>query len=175
MPNPEKVQKVEELRQLIAQSDGAILTEYRGLTVAEITALRKRLRETGGEYHVVKNTLFKLALGHEQGQKLDQLLQGPTAIVFSTRDLVATAKATSDFFRELRRPGVQIKAGWIDGKVYSAEQVAEIAKLPPKEQIVAQLIGSLNAPASNFVGTLNNIIGEFVRTVQAIADKKAAA
>ncbi|HLI47771.1 MAG TPA: 50S ribosomal protein L10 [Chthonomonas sp.] len=175
MPNPEKVQKVEELRALIERSTGAILTEYRGLTVAEITSLRKKLRDSGGEYHVVKNTLFKIALGPEQSQKLEQLLQGPTAVVFATKDLVATTKAASDFFRELRRPGVQIKAGWIDGKVYSADQVAEIAKLPPKEQIVAQLIGSLNAPVSNFVGTLNNIIGEFVRTVQAIADKKAAA
>lgn len=175
MPNPEKEKKVEALCQLIAHSNGVILTEYRGLTVAEINGFRKKLREAGGEYHVVKNTLFKLALGQEHGKRLEQLLQGPTAAVFATKDVVAAAKATTDFFRDLRRPGVQVKAGWIDGKVYTADQIEKIAKLPPKEHLVAQLIGSLNAPASNFVGTLNNIIGEFVRTVQAIADKKAAA
>lgn len=175
MPNTEKVQKVQELSELIKQSQGAILTDYRGLTVAEITAFRKKLREVGGEYHVVKNTLFKLAVGPEEAEKLEGLLKGPTAIVFAKTDIVPAAKAATEFLRDLRRPGVQVKAGWIDGKIYKPEQVAEIAKLPPKEHIVAQLIGSLNAPAANFVGTLSNIIGEFVRTVQAIADKKAQA
>jgi large subunit ribosomal protein L10 len=173
MPNAQKELLVTELREIVATSKGALLTDYRGLTVAEVTNLRKRLRQTDAEYHVVKNTLFKIAIGAEEGAKLDTLLTGPTAIVFSRSDVVAPAKAVIDFLKELKKPDIKLMGGWIDGKVYDVDQVTAISKLPPREQIVAQLIGSLNAPAANLVGTLDNIIGEFVRTIQAIADKQA--
>jgi large subunit ribosomal protein L10 len=172
MPNAQKELIVSELRDIVGRSSGAILTEYRGLTVAEVTDLRKRLRAADAEYHIVKNTLFKIAVGDEAGAQLDTLLAGPTAIVFSRSDIVAPTKAMLDFLREIKKPEIKLKGGWIDGKIYNVEQVTALSKLPPREQLVAQLIGSLNAPASNLVGTLNNIIGEFVRTVQAIADKR---
>src|SRR5579862_5659873 len=172
MPNAHKELLVSDLREIVATSKGALLTDYRGLTVAEVTNLRKRLRQTDAEYHVVKNTLFKIAIGDEAGAQLNALLTGPTAIVFSHSDVVAPAKAIIDFLRELKKPDIKLKGGWIDGRIYNVDQVTAISKLPSREQIVAQLIGSLNAPAANLVGTLDNIIGEFVRTVQAIADKK---
>jgi large subunit ribosomal protein L10 len=145
-----------------------------GLTVAEVTNFRKRLRAADAEYHIVRNTLFKIALGEAAGNQLDTLLTGPTAVVFSKGDVVAPTKAVIDFLRELKKPDIKLKGGWIDGKIYNVEQVTAISKLPPREQIIAQLIGSLNAPAANLVGTLDNIIGEFVRTVQAIVDKQTA-
>jgi large subunit ribosomal protein L10 len=173
MPNAQKEQTVAELREIVAQTKGALLTDYRGLTVAEVTNFRKKLRAADAEYHIVKNTLFKIAIGEEAGNQLDSLLSGPTAIVFSKGDIVPPTKAVLDFLRDLKKPDIKLKGGWIDGKVYNVEQVTAISKLPPKEQIIAQLLGSLNAPASNLVGTLDNIIGEFVRTIQAIADKQA--
>lgn len=175
MPNPQKDKTVAELRELIAGSKAAFLTDYRGLTVAEVTKLRIKLREQKAEYHIVKNTLFKVALGGEVIPELDTLLTGPTAIVFANEDIVAPAKSILDFVAASKKPEVKIKGGYLDGKVYTVEQVEAISKLPPREQIVAQLIGTLDGPISNFVGTLDGIISEFVRTIQAIADQKGEA
>ncbi len=173
MPNAKKELMVSELKALITESKGAVLTDYRGLTVAEVTSLRRKLRPLGAEYHVVKNTLFRIAAGEEVSNTMGDLLTGPTAIVFAKQDVVASTKVMVDFLRELRKPEITLKGGWIDGKLYNVDQMTSISKLPAKEVIIGQLIGSLNAPASNFVGTLNNIIGDFVRTVQAIADKRS--
>ncbi len=172
MPNKKKELVISDLKEIVDQTKGAIITDYRGLTVAEITTLRRKLRPSNAEYHVVKNTLFKLAAG-EKSSTVDDLLTGPTAIVFMKDDLVAPAKVVIDFLREIKKPEIKLKGGWIEGKRYSSDQITSLSKLPSKEVLVAQLIGSLNAPASNLVGTLNNIIGDFVRTVQAIADQKA--
>lgn len=174
MPNKKKELVISDLKEIVDQTKGAIITDYRGLTVAEITTLRRKLRPSNAEYHVVKNTLFKLAAG-ETSSTVDDLLTGPTAIVFMKDDLVAPAKVVIDFLREIKKPEIKLKGGWIEGKRYSSDQITSLSKLPSKEVLVAQLIGSLNAPASNLVGTLNNIIGDFVRTVQAIADQKAEA
>lgn len=173
MPNVQKQQTVSELRDIVAQSKGAILTEYRGLTVAEVTALRKKLRDVEAEYHIVKNTLFKLALGDALSPDLENLLKGPIAIAFARQDVVAPTKAVLDFLRDLRKPEIQVKGGWIDGKIYTVDQVTALSKLPPKEQIVAQLVGTLNGPVSEFVSTLDNILGTFVRTIEAIKEKIA--
>jgi large subunit ribosomal protein L10 len=174
MATAQKEAIVSDLREFVAQTKGAILTDYRGLTVAEVTNLRRRLRPLDAEYHIVKNTLFRIALGDSNSPALDELLSGPTAIIFARGDVVAPTKAMLDFLRELRKPEIKVKGGWIDGKVYDPSQVTALSKLPPKEQVIAQLVGTLNAPLSEFVGTLDGIIGEFVRTIQAISDQKAA-
>lgn len=173
MPNAQKQLVVSELRDVVAQSQGAILTDYRGLTVAQVTTLRRRLREHGAEYHIVKNTLFKIALGDQLTPELEELLSGPTAIAFTRADVVAPTKTVLDFLREVKRPDIKVKGGWIDGKVYDVDQVVALSKLPPRDVLIAQLVGTINAPLTNLVGTLDNIIGEFVRTIQAIADKPA--
>ncbi|HLV78809.1 MAG TPA: 50S ribosomal protein L10 [Chthonomonadaceae bacterium] len=172
MPNAEKQRIVTELRDIVAQSKGAILTDYRGLTVAEVTTLRRKLREVDAEYHVVKNTLFKLAVGDSLSPEMENLLAGPTAIAFAHNDIVAPTKALLDFLRDLRKPEIKVKGGWVEGRIYSPDQVTALSKLPAREQIVAQLIGTLDGPISQLVSTLDNIIGEFVRTVQAVADKR---
>jgi len=174
MPNEKKELVISDLREIVAQSRGAILTDYRGLTVAEVTNLRKKLREVNAEYHVVKNTLFKIAIGTEAGAQLDTLLTGPTAIAFAKGDVVPTSKAVIDFLATLKKPEIKLKGGYIDGRVYGVADVTAISKLPPKEYIIGQLLGSLNAPAANLVGTLDGIISEFVRTLQSIADSKSA-
>ena len=174
MPNAQKELIVSDLRDLAQGSKGAILTDYRGLTVAEVTRLRLKLRESEAEYHIVKNTLYKVALGRDTvSPELEKLLTGPTAILFAKNDVVAPTKAILDFLRDLKKPDIKVKGGFIDGKIYNVDQVTALSKLPPREQIIATLIGTLDGPAANFVGTLDNIIGSFVRTIQAIADKVA--
>lgn len=153
---------------MVGRSKGAILTDYRGFTVAEITELRKRLRDQGAVYHVVKNTLFKRAL--TDSEALNPFLEGPTAIAFALEDPVAPTKALLDFLKEKRKGTV--KAGYIEGQVYGEEQIEALSKLPPREMLVAQAIGGIQAPLSNFVGTLDNIVGDFVRTLQAIVEKQ---
>lgn len=175
MPNPHKEQIVSHLQSLIRNSKGAILTDYRGLTVAEVSRLRRKLRDSNAEYHIVKNTLYKLALGDAMSPELEALLKGPTAVVFTNDDVVGPAKAMLDFVREVRKPEVKVKGGLIDGKVVGADQVAAISRLPSREQLMSQIVGAINGPASGIVGTLNSIVGELVRTIQAIADRPSGA
>jgi large subunit ribosomal protein L10 len=152
----------------VGRSKGTILTDYRGLTVAEITELRKRLRETDAEYHVVKNTLFKRAIADEE--TLNLYLEGPTAIAFALTDPVAPTKVLLDFIREKRKAAV--KVGWIDGRVFDEEQLTTLSKLPPREVLIAQVVGGIQAPITGLVGTLQGIISSFVYTLQAVADKR---
>jgi large subunit ribosomal protein L10 len=159
---------IQELADLVGRSKGAILTDYRGFTVSEITELRKRLREHGAEYHVVKNTLFKRAL--KDGEGLTPYLEGPTAIAFALQDPVAPAKIVLDFMRE-KRKGV-VKAGFIEGQVYTEPQVGELSKLPSRDVLIAQVVGGIQAPISGLVGALSGILSNFVYTLQAIVDKQ---
>jgi large subunit ribosomal protein L10 len=174
-PRADKVETVAEMLEALDRSSAAILTDYRGLTVAEITTLRVRLRATGGEYHVVKNTLFRRAMGERLTPELQRLLTGPTAIALATGDTVATAKALLDYLRELRRPDIAIKGGYVEGRVLTPDQVTSISKLPPRDVIRAQAVGTLQAPLNNFAGTLNGILSEFARTLQALSEKRQAA
>ena len=166
---------VSDLRDLARGSKGAILTDYRGLTVAEVTRLRTKLRESDAEYHIVKNTLYKVALGRDTvSPELEKLLTGPTAILFAKNDVVAPTKAILDFFARTEKSRTsKSKAATLTAKSTMWIRSRRCPKLPPREQIIATLIGTLDGPAANFVGTLDNIIGSFVRTIQAIADKVA--
>jgi large subunit ribosomal protein L10 len=168
IPTAEKEQAIQELSDLIGRSKGAILTDYRGFTVSEITELRKRLREKGAVYHVVKNTLFKRAL--QDGEGLNQYLEGPTAIAFALEDPVAPTKALLDFIKEKKKG--EVKAGYIEGVVYTEPQVDALSKLPPRDVLIAQVVGAIQSPITSLVGTLDGIISNFVRTVQAVADKQ---
>jgi len=174
-PRADKVETVQDLQALLGRTQGAIVTEYRGMTVSEITELRKRLRANGGEYHVVKNTLLKRAIGSELTPELEKLLSGPTAIAFATQDTVDTTKALLGYLRELRKPEVKVTGGYVDKRVYSADQVTALSKLPPREQILGQALGTMQGPLSGFVGTLHGVLSEFARTMQALADKQQAA
>ncbi len=173
-PRSDKVETVGELTEVFGRSTGAILTDYRGMTVAEISALRGKLRPAGGEYHVVKNTLFRRALGDSLTPELESLLNGPTAIAFANEDVVTTTKALLDYFRDLRKADVKVKGGYMDGRVLSPDQVTALSKVPPRQVVLGQTVGTIQAPLSNFVFTLNGILSEFVRTLQAAADKRQA-
>jgi len=172
-PAGAKVELVGELRELVGLTKAAILTDYRGLSVAELTELRKKLRDADAEYRVVKNTLFKLAAGDSMPiAEMSEHLTGPTAIGFAKSDPVAVAKILLDYARDHK--AMSVKAGVMDGRVLSAAQVEALSKTPPREVLLSQMLGSLQSPIAGFVGTLNGIISNFVFTLQAIADKQGA-
>jgi large subunit ribosomal protein L10 len=173
-PRADKVAVVGTQKEMLSGATAAYLTNYRSLTVTEITTLRRKLRAVGGDYHVVKNTLFRRAAGDKLTPELDKLLEGPTAIAFAQGDPVAVAKALTDFLRDLRKPDVTVKGGYLDGKTLSPAQVTALAKLPPREVILGQTLGTIQAPLTNFAGTMQGVLSEFARTLQALADQKQA-
>ncbi len=170
-PNPKKVAQVEQLRAWLSQSNAQILVDYRGMTVRELSDMRKKLRSVGAELHVVKNTLYRRAYNGDMPEGLDPHLNGMTAIAFVMGDQAAAAKALSDYIKEIKKS--EVKALVLGEQVYPAKMVEELAKLPPREVMLAQVLGALQSPISGLVGTLSELIGQFVRTLQAVADKKA--
>ncbi len=171
-PKPQKIEQVAMLKALVTQSSGLYLTDYRGFTVAEKADLTRRLRAAGAEYHVVKNTLFRLAYG-DSGEDPGEMLAGPSAIVFALADPIAPAKVVLDFIREKRKGAV--KGAIVDGRRYGPESVQKLAELPPRDILLGQVVGAIQGPLYGLVFTLESLIGNLVRTVQAIHDQKAAA
>jgi large subunit ribosomal protein L10 len=170
-PRPEKVAQVNQIRAWMDESKAQILVDYRGLSVREITGLRKQLRQAGAELRVVKNTLYRIAYGENIPEVLETHLHGMTAVAFVKGDEAAAAKALTDYLQQMGK--AQVKALLLGNTVYPAEMVSTLAKLPPREVMLAQFLGALQSPITGLVGTLSEIIGQFVRTLQAIADKKA--
>lgn len=172
MPTAKKETTIEELRERIAASQNLFLTDYKGLTVAEISKLRRELRKDGTTYAVVKNTLFRIAAGDDLAQKLEAFLNGPTAIVFGGADPVAPAKALKQF-SDGTKP-VNVKAAYIDGQVVDKAQVAKLASLPSKTELLAKLVGSLSSPMRGLVTVLSGNQSGLVRVLNAIREKKTA-
>ena len=176
MPTPQKEETVAEVADTLRNSQAAILADYRGLTVSQISDLRKKLRDADTQFAVVKNTLFRRASEGviESSSELDATLNGPTAIAFAMKDPVATAKVLTDYIRDNRNTPLTLKGGLIGGKFYTPDQVNALSKVPPREVLIAQMLGSLQSPITGLVGTLGGIVSNFVFTLQAIADQKQA-
>ncbi len=165
-----RIEEVERLKERFREAKCLILTDYRGLTVAEITELRRALREASAQYRVVKNSLTQRA-AHELGiRDLDPYLEGPTAVAFTAGDLVATAKALTAFSK--KAPVLRVKAGLVDGRVLPREEVLAIAELPPREVMVARLMGLMMAPLQGLGGVLAWTLRGFVVSVDQIRQKK---
>ncbi len=172
MPTARKEAAIGELAKKLAGAKSLFLTDYSGLTVAEITRLRGELRKDGNTYSVVKNTLFRIAAGDLAG-KLESFLAGPTGIVFAGADPVAPAKALKTFSDTVKR--VAVKAAYIDGQIVDAAQVDKLAKLPPKIDLIASLVGSLANPIRGLVTVLSGNQRGLVRVLDAIREQKAGA
>jgi len=173
MPTAKKEAAVGELKERIAQANNLIFTNYSGLSVSEIARLRGELRKDGNSYAVVKNTLFALAAGEELARQLEAFLAGPTGIVFAGDDPVAPAKALKTFSDTVKK--VAVKAAYIDGKIVDAAQVETLAKIPPKLQLIANLVGSLANPIRGLVTVLGGNQSGLVRVLDAIREQKAGA
>jgi large subunit ribosomal protein L10 len=164
-----KEQLVAEYTEHLNNSSGIILTEYRGLTMANLTALRRTLRPLGASAHVVKNRLLALALQDAGLSVPPEWLTDPTAVSFCTEEVPAVAKALRDAMREFEQ--LQIKGGVLGTSVLSADEVAAIADLPPRDVLLAQVLGTISAPAGQIAGVIANSVRQIMNVVQAYVDK----
>jgi large subunit ribosomal protein L10 len=173
MPTAKKEATIEELRERIASAKNLFFTNYAGLTVQDLKKLRNELRKDGSTYGIVKNTLFKRAANDDLASQLDAILAGPTGVVFAGEDPVAPAKALKTFSDQTKP--VDVKAAYIDGRIVDAAQVQALAALPPKQELLARLVGSLSSPISGLVRVLSGNQSGLVRVLNAIAEKRASA
>jgi large subunit ribosomal protein L10 len=171
-PRSEKVAVVDEVREHFSGADAAILTEYRGLTVTEISNLRRALSPAGGEYKVYKNTLVRFA-ARDLGIDLDAMLEGPTAIAFVKGDAVTVAKALRDFART--NPKLVVKGGLLGEKVLDAKDTAALADVAPREVLLARLAGGIAAPMVQFAGLLQALPRNLAYGLKALIDQKGGA
>lgn len=172
---PKKQAVVAEIKNWLTTAQGVVLVSYRGLNVATDTEMRRELRAAGVTYKVVKNTMLRIAAKDAGIEGLDPYLEGTTAIAFSADDAVAPAKILCGFMKKnkLEDAGIlNVKVGILDGKVIDEKAVKALANLPSREELLAKLLGSMNAPISNTVGVLSAIIRNFVGVVDAYRAKK---
>lgn len=170
MARPEKEAMVAELKEKLATASTAVLTDYRGLNVAALTKLRRKLREAGVEFKIVKNTLTLFAAKEIGLDDLKQFLEGPTAIAFSYEDPVAPAKLLVDFTKEHKQ--LEVKGGVLQGKVIQKERVKDLAGLPPREVMLAKVLGGMRAPITGLVYVLSGTTQKLVYVLDAIRQQK---
>lgn len=161
---------VEDIRAKLEASQSVVFIDYRGLTVAEVTELRNQMRAAGVEYQVLKNTMIRRAADKLGIEGLDAVLEGPTAVAFGINDPVAPAKILTKFAKDTKK--TQIKGGVLAGEAIDAAAVENLAKLPSKEELLAKMLGSLNAPMQGLVMVLSGVTSKFVRTLEAIRVQK---
>jgi large subunit ribosomal protein L10 len=169
----QKEQLVSEYKDLLSRNKVIILTHYKGLTVPQMESLRAQVRETGGEYQVVKNTLVKMAFDDVGLPQPEGSLEGPTAIGATSEDLPALAKAIVDLSKDVEV--FQVKAAIIDGEIYEKAEVIRLAELPPLPVLRAQLLGLLQTPAQNIAGVLAGSMRQVVNVLNAYSEQEAAA
>jgi large subunit ribosomal protein L10 len=170
MPRPDKVTDVAELTENFRSSNAAVLTEYRGLTVAQLTQLRRNLG-TSAQYTVVKNTLSKIAVRDAGLQELESFLQGPSAIAFIKGDTVEAAKSLRDFAKA--NPLLVIKGGVLDGKLVTAAEISKIADLESREVLLAKVAGAANAALAKAAALFQAPLAQAARLAEALRAQRA--
>ena len=168
-----KQEKIEAMKENFSKAKVAVVTEYRGLTVEEITKLRRNLQKENSDYMVTKNTLAKVASKGTQFEVLADTLKGPVAIAFGFQDEVAPAKILTKFIKEVKKG--EIIGAVLDGKLLNAKETEVLANLPTKEELYAKMLGSINSPATGIVGAVNAVMSSLVRAMDQVAKQKANA
>lgn len=168
----EKQQTVAEIKERFQNAKSVVLLDYRGVNVAQITELRRQFRAAGVDYVVLKNTLVDRAANELGIKGLDKYLVGPSAFAFGMTDPVAPAKIVTEFITKTKNEFIKPKAAYIDGTVVDASGIKALAELPPKEVLIARMMGSLNAPVTNFVGALSAILRSVVYAIDAVRKQK---
>ncbi|MBU5668862.1 50S ribosomal protein L10 [Peptoniphilus sp. MSJ-1] len=161
---------VDEIKEKIQGAQSIVLVNYRGLSVEEVTELRSKYREANVDYKVYKNTMMRRAFQDLGIDGLDEILKGPSAIAFGMEDPASAAKISAEFAED--HEALEVKAGFVDGKVLSVEEVDALAKLPSKEVLIAQVLGGLNAPIQGLANVMNGTLSGFARVLAQIAEKK---
>ena len=170
MPTQRKFDQVAELTDKLSRAQVTFVTDYRGLTVAEITGLRTKLRQSGAELIVAKNTLMEIAAKETGHSAIDSLLAGPTAVAFAYDDVTATAKVLQDFNRGAKP--LKIRGGMLGTSLLQGDVLDQIAKIPSRQDVLAQIVGGVSAPVSGVVGVLNAAITNVLYVLQARIDQQ---
>ena len=170
----QKAETIADLSDRFSRAKAAFLVDFKGINVEDVTRLRKNLRSMNAEMRVVRNTLAKLALkDHPETEKaISEELVGTNAVVFAYEDVGASAKAISEFSKDVEE--LVVKCGVMDGSALDEAKITYLATLPPKDVLRAQLLGTLAAPASKFVRVLNEVPSGFARVLGAYKDSKGA-
>lgn len=170
MPNPEKATTIEEIKEKLNSAKIAILTDFQGLNVAEVTELRKLFRTANIDYKVYKNTLTRLAAEQLGVTGVDKYLVGPTALAFGkSDDLAAPAKIVKDFSAKHQR--FKVKAGILNKKAISSEDVIALINMPSREMLIAMVLGGIQSPVSKLLGVLQGPMRNFIGVLKSLADK----
>ncbi|GAB6061657.1 50S ribosomal protein L10 [Deferrisoma palaeochoriense] len=169
----QKQEAVQELREMFEKAQGIVVSEFRGLTVAQANALRRGLEKEGAGHKVVKNTLARIAVQGTPYEPLVDEFVGPTAVSFTFGDPVALAKAVVDFAKA--NPQITIRSGGLPGRAITAAEVEALAKLPSREQLLGQFVGVLAGPIRGLLGVLSGVPRGFVQVLSQIQKQKEAA
>jgi len=169
MPKQEKIERVAELKERIEGSDALLLAEYRGLTVSEITELRRSLAEGGTKFQVVKNTLMRRAVNDAGVAELEVLLEGPSAVAFVQGDPVAAAKSVVDAAKKY--PTLELKGGFMDGKMLSSDDAKALSKLESREEMLSKFAGLVKSEMSKAAALFVGAQSKFVSLLEAYKDK----
>jgi len=171
IPTEQKAQVLEETRDKLQRSHAYVVLDYRGLTVAQISQLRRDLRAQGAELAVIKNTLFRMAASDTSTPVSDEVLHGPTAVAFAYEDPIAPAKVLSDFVGT--HPNIAIKGGGVENHTLTAAQVVSLAKIPPRPILLGQFAGVMQAPMGQLAGGLNALTTKMAQLLQALVEKQS--
>ena len=169
----EKDAVIAEVAQLLTDTDNLFVSDYRGLTVAELAELRGKLRESGASFKIVKNTLGSIAAERAGREPVKELLHGPTGVTFCGEDLVGAAKALADFAKT--HPQVEVRGGLLESSLIEPDEFKTLASLPPRDVLIAQLVGTMAAPMTGLVTVLQGTVSGFVRALNQVAEQRAAA
>lgn len=167
-----KSEKISQIKEKMEKAKVAIVTDYKSLSVEEITKLRRSIQKEDGDYMVTKNTLAKIAVKGTEYEVLSDVLTGPVAIAFGFDDQVAPAKALAKFIKETKKG--EILAAAMDGKLLTADEAKALANLPSKQEIYAKILGCINSPASGIANSINAVMSSLTRAVAAVRDQKSA-
>jgi large subunit ribosomal protein L10 len=172
MLRQEKVDAVARIKELFESSGAYFITDYQGLNVADMTVLRRNLRESNVRYLIAKNTLFKIAAKDAGLDQVREFFEGPTAVAFATDDPSVAAKILHDSFKERELP--RFKAFVVEGQLHQPDEIKRLAELPPRDILLAQVVAAVEAPFSQLVGSLDGFFRELIGSIDALADKKKA-
>ena len=171
MAQPEKIQKVDEISDVLKGANGVFLTDFSGITVEEITKLRREFRKVDVEYVVVKNTLAKLSAEKVGLGSIVPFLSGPTGMAIAKDDPIAPVRVIMDF-RKTKKELLSIKTAYVEGQILSQAQAEELKNIPTRDVLLGQVVSTIASPISKFVGGLNALLGNLVYALDAIKEKK---
>jgi large subunit ribosomal protein L10 len=164
-----KVDKVNQVKEYFNNNKYYVFNDYSGLNVEKITELRDQLRELNSKFVVIKNNYITKIVKEKEMPDLGESLIGPTAVTFTNDDVSEVLKI---LFKYSKGSTLKVKGGWVDGRVFNKEDLDALSKLPGRDQLIAMLMSTLNAPIQNFVFACNDVIGRFVRALNAVGESK---